>query len=167
MKKLLILGGSSVRNREFVEWFYNVAVWHAYLPTAFSYDHRESGENELDREREIQKLHTLDLKWFDAVVAKSMGTGLIAQLLQGWLFSKSVRVLFLWVPLRVAQELKFSEYYDNLKGIAIIQNEFDPTGSYQMISDYFLSHESIIVKCIEGDISHSYDDFESYLSIIV
>lgn len=165
MKKLLILGGSSVRNKEFVEWLYNVAVWQAYLPTAFSYDHRESGENELDREREIQKLHTLDLKWFDVVVAKSMGTGLIAQLYWEWLFSKSIKVVFLWVPLRVAQELKFDEYYNNLKNITIIQNEFDPTGSYQIISDYFLWHENMFIKCVDWNMSHSYEDYDYYLSL--
>jgi len=40
-----------------------------------------SNESELDRDVEIDKLKKLDLRKYDIIIAKSMGTGLIAQLL--------------------------------------------------------------------------------------
>jgi len=67
----------------------------------------------------------------------------------------------------VAQELEFVNNYNNLKKAIFIQNEFDPTGSYQMCSDYFLLFKDVEVKCVIGNVSHSYEDLEQYLSLIV
>lgn len=167
MTYILILGWASARNKDFVAWLVECAEFQWYLPTGYMYDHRMSNESELDRDVEIDKLKKLDLRKYDVIIAKSMGTGLIAQLLGEWCFRDDVKVIFLWVPLRVAQELEFVNNYNNLKKAIIIQNEFDPTGSYQMCSDYFLSLKDVEVKCVIGNVSHSYEDFEQYLSLIV
>lgn len=166
MKTILILGWASVRNKEFVIWYVEYAEIQWYSPTWIYYDHRDSGESELDREKEIDNLKMLNLSSYDYIIAKSMWTGLIAQLLWEWLLSDSVKLVFLWVPLRVANELEFMDNYNNLKYTTIIQNEFDPTGSYEMVSDYFLSHKDVEVVCVEGNSSHNYDDYTLYLSCI-
>lgn len=166
MTNILILGWASVRNKDFVAWLteYTEAQW--YSLTWFYYDHRKNNESELDRDLEINKLKKLDLKKYDVIIAKSMWSGLIAELLGEWCFRDDVKVIFLWVPLRVAQELEFVNNYNNLKKAIIIQNEFDPTGSYQMCSDYFLSFKDVEVKCVIGNVSHSYEEYEEYLSLI-
>lgn len=166
MKNILILGGSSVRNKDHVDHLVHYVQWWWYSPTRFYYDHRNSGESELDREKEIDNLKMLDLSSYDCIIAKSMWTGLIAQLLWEWLLSDSVKLVFLWVPLRVANELEFVDNYNNLKCTTIIQNEFDPTGSYEMVSDYFMFYKGVEVVCVKGNSSHNYDEYEYYLSLI-
>ncbi len=77
--------------------------------------------------------------------------------------------------MRVAKELDFDRYYDNLafgpaglKGdITIFQNEWDPTGSWQMISDYFLSSKNIKVICVKGNETHNYEDFDLYTQLLL
>lgn len=167
MKKLLILGWASARNQEYVRQLSEYAVWQGFTSYAFEYDHWSTWETQLDRECEIEKLKALSLKDVDLVIAKSMGTGLVAQLLNDRLDSENVKVLFLWVPLRVSKELWFEVYYKTIQNLTIVQNEFDPTGSYQMISDYFSSHHKVDVVCVKEKTSHDYWDFEDYLSLLL
>jgi hypothetical protein len=55
-----------------------------------------------------------------------------------------------------------------LKGdITIFQNEWDPTGSWQMISDYFLSSKNIKVICVKGNETHNYEDFDLYTQLLL
>lgn len=168
MRQLLILGGQSAKNHQFV---LDLAVYFEkqwLFVTPFIYDHRTSGENEIDWELEIEKLRQLPLASFDMVIAKSIGTGLLAQVYQEWLLSSDVKIVLLWLPLRVARELDFDRYYDNLNGnIAIVQNEYDPTGSYQMLSGYFLSSERVKVVCVNGNETHNYEDFDFYVQLLV
>jgi len=168
MKKILILGWQSKMNHDFVLQAAELFEKNDMKVMPFVYSHWLSNENELDRELEMYKLKKLDLHEFDMVFAKSMWSWLAAQLLQEWLFNNDVRVLILWLPLRVAKELEFDKYYNNLKwDITIIQNEFDLTGSWQMLSDYFESYQSIKIVNVSWNDTHSYEDFDLYIQLLV
>lgn len=172
MKKLLILGWESVRNQQFVEDGVHFFNQHGFEVTGVFYDHRSDGTTGLDWEIESSKLQQLHLDEYDIVIAKSMGSGLTSQLIQEWMFHNDTKVLLLGVPLKVAMELWFIQYYNEIwnnliQNITIIQNEFDPTGSYQMVSDYFSSNPKVHVECIKDNETHVYVDYDLYFQTIV
>jgi len=171
MKKLVVLSGNSVKNRDWGE-----AVVERFRPLfdeAYMqyYDHWESGEEVIDFEREAEKLKAEvekgdeDTEYY--VFAKSFGSVLtLLSTSKGYISPK--RCVFFGMPLNLVEEQNiFGSDWTPLRNFVVpsiaFQNIDDPVASYTFLKEKFTEFNISDIQVIrkEGD-NHAYTELEEY-----
>jgi len=163
MKQLLILGGGSSRNIEwgesckeqFGELFHEVHFMH--------YDSWESGEENIDFRRELEKLKDLASEMSEGelyIFAKSIGTILTLKAVVGDIINP-VKCVFFGMPFSV-YEGDLSELSGfNVPSIAF-HNMQDPLAIYSDTKRELETHFSIITLISKEGDTHKYNNFEDF-----
>jgi predicted alpha/beta-hydrolase family hydrolase len=163
---LILLPGKSARNQE---WLLDVeaALELSFDKTArVSYSHwtREEADPAIDLELEAQKLGKVaDSMEPYAIFAKSAGTMVTAKAISEGLI-KPKWCLFAGLPIFMISEYKLpaDQWIANMDMPAtLVQNERDPYGNYDKVSQYVHQLNSHIrLVSVEGRVTHSYEDYD-------
>jgi len=166
MKKLLVLSGNSVHNREWGETcaeFFRSDFDRVYF---LHYDHWTSGEPLINFATELDKINEIVVgsgeqnDWY--IFAKSIGTVLtMTAVLQ--VIIRPEKCVFFGMPLGLSAYDDWSFLSEFSRPTIAFHNTKDPTAPYdetiKKLSE--LAPTTIVLKTREGD-THDYLDFASY-----
>ena len=159
---LLILGGNSQRNKE---WVYKVNSFVGDLfedTLVHEYRHWQNGEEMIDFDAELKITADEAQALSDyGVFAKSVGSLLTITLIDSNEL-KPVFCVFAGVALKLAKEsdIDIEHLVKSLKcPVVIIQNDKDPVGTFAEVSAIASGLDNVQVVETVGD-DHSYDDLE-------
>lgn len=168
MKKLLVLSGNHVRNRDWGEQcveFFRGDFDMVFYP---QYDHWDVEGGRIDIEVELQKVKETVAGtgesdgWY--VFAKSIGSVLALLAIQHGIITPE-RCVFFGMPLKIA-EAEVTKDWSYLSGLVLpvlaFHNDQDPIAAYEFTAD--IVHKlapMITLRTLPGD-THDYRDFASY-----
>lgn len=158
-----MLSGNSLSNRTWIKKVREVVADLFEEIKILDYDHWSSGRELIDFDLERKTLPDLVEEWGDYLVfAKSVGTLLtLAGTADGALQPKAA--LFCGFPKTFSERVGFAgmdaAWSKVNYRIMILQNEFDPAGNYEEVSNYVRgTGKDIEVVKIQGD-THDYKDY--------
>lgn len=173
MKKLLVLGGGSVRNRE-----WGVACSEFFkdsfdLTCFVHYDHWETGGKNINFDIEIEKIAETvhgagtEGEWY--VFAKSIGSILTLKAVEAGAI-EPVQCVFFGMPLEIVSDTVMKDGWSLLSAFDIdslaFHNDNDSTANYVYTQEKLATYApDIALKTLSGD-THDYLDFESYKDTI-
>ena len=173
MKKLLVLGGGSPRNRAWGEaciQYFKDRFDSAYF---MQYDHWVSGEPNLNFQTELNKYEEVvrnsneQDEWF--VYAKSVGSILTLKAVAAGLFTPS-HCVFFGMPFSVFNDTVVKDEFLIIESFSVptlaFHNDNDPTALYELtkkIIDEVMP--TVTLKTLQGD-THDYLDFSQYVEDI-
>tara|TARA_B100001989_G_C24528031_1_gene459849 strand:+ start:1249 stop:1779 length:531 start_codon:yes stop_codon:yes gene_type:complete len=167
MKKLLVLPGNSLRNKEwgegcalaYVDLFDEVVMQY--------YDHWDNEENFISLDKELEKIkrtigNSEDDTWH--VFAKSIGSLVTLKAVHDGIVTPKQTVFF-GMPLDFAEEF-YAGDWDPLSDYKVrtlaFHNDSDPTANYEFTKDKLeILAPSIELFTLRGD-NHDYLDFSDY-----
>jgi hypothetical protein len=168
MKKLLVLAGNSVKNREWGEAcaeFFRADFDMVFYP---HYDHWSTGGQVINLEVELQKVKETVQgagepdDWY--IFAKSIGSVLALLAVEQGIISPE-RCVFFGMPLKIA-EAEVTKDWSYLSEFFVptvaFHNDNDPTADYAFTAQKI--HElapTITLRALHGD-THDYSDFTTY-----
>ena len=175
MRKLIVFGGNSERNKawgeavveRFGDWFDEVYFQH--------YDHWTNGEEVIDFDRKVAKLGEVISKGEPGVeyfiLAKSYGSILSMRSVVDGVVSPA-KCVFFGIPLNMVEEHNvWQGSWDNLGAFSVptiaFHNADDPVASYSFLTTKLeeVGQNSIKVIKKDGD-NHSYSELDQYESEI-
>ena len=172
MKNLLVLGGLSERNRDWVDTC--VSTYGDLFDQVFFtyYDHWETDASEIDFDREIQKVEDIlaaapDGEWY--ICAKSIGTILSFKLVQQGVIAPK-KCIFFGMPFSVIGESVFQNDFSVLETYSVptlaVHIVDDPVALLSTVHEVVTNHlPTVTVTEIPGD-THAYRDFPDYKDMI-
>lgn len=172
MKKLIVLSGNSLRNKEWGEQC--VEAYKDLFDEAemLYYNHWESGAEFIDIPAEIEKLNVIVTKTPEAelyVIAKSIGTIVTLVAKQQGVINP-VKAVFFGMPLDYATEEVFNGDFSPVTEFSTLvlayHNDNDPKASFSFTQQQlreFAPYASLTT--LHGD-NHDYLDFADYRSDI-
>ncbi len=159
----LLLSGNSLRNKDWIHQLdsqvaplFGKTLVHEYL-------HWQTGQPLIDLDAELKLLEpNLPELGEYVIIAKSAGSVLALKGINQRLLSPA-KCFFMGLPLAYINEqiLPAGQWLAACQmPVMIIQNSFDPVGSYQAAKDYLLESAASQCQLIEvaGD-SHDYEDY--------
>lgn len=158
---LLLLAGNSNRNRAWIHGTEQGLASSFKQTFVQDYEHWQSGEDIIDLDLELNKASSLipnDEQYL--IFAKSAGSIIAIQgISEGRLTPKAC--LFVGLPLRFIEKL-YLPVNEWLRGIhipiIIMQNDNDPVGSFDEVSNYLRGLSENITILISSGETHDYDD---------
>jgi hypothetical protein len=173
MKKLLVLGGGSVRNREWgvacSEFFKD-----SFDVTCFvHYDHWETGEKNINFDIEVEKIAetvngaATEGEWY--VFAKSIGSILTLKAVDAGAINPA-QCVFFGMPLEIVADSVMKDGWSLLSTFDIdslaFHNDNDPTANCLYTQEKLAAFApDITLNILSGD-THDYLHFESYKDTI-
>ena len=159
---ILILGGNSPRHQQWVRDMAAALAPHYDEVRALDYRHWQTGETLADIDHEITAAGELVHDWDDyVVVAKSVGT-VIATLAHARGALHASRYLLLGIPYDgiAGQTPEFDSALQTLTSLAVVQNQFDPYGSADMVRQRLdaLGLASLELVEVPAVTTHDYTD---------
>ena len=161
---LLLLPGNSKRNKEWIHSVEEVLKSSFNKTTVHHYNHWENDNDSVDFELEFTKLiqETVDYAPY-SIFAKSLGSLLTLRgCAEGMITPHACMFAGLPLALITSEYIIAQEWLRNIKTpTLIIQNDTDPLGSYEEVSQFVskLGNNNIKVVKLPGD-THSYDDMK-------
>ena len=170
MKKLIILPGNSIRNRE---WLYDAGDYYAgkqwfseiYL---HEYLHWQTGEEQIDMEGELLRLEaaiSADSPHEYVLFGKSVGSLLGLLAVDKGIF-KPTHSVFFGMPLDMAKEQVFKDDWSALRNFSVpslaFHNDADPVANHDAAKQLLKQHASTIEFITTPGDDHRYADFEGY-----
>ncbi len=159
---LLLLSGASVRNKKWIEEVEDSCKSHFDKTYVQNYQHWENQEIDFSLEIELNELQKLELTHEAYVIfAKSAGSILACSAIsQGILHPE--RCIFAGFPLEMVKNfnLPADTWLSSIKNpITVLQNEFDPLGSYTEVASYITNVKNTNIKiCKLPGNTHDYKD---------
>lgn len=172
MKKLLVLSGNNVKNREWGEQcaeFFRADFDMVFYP---HYDHWNTGEKNIDIEVELQKIKETVQgtgehdDWY--IFAKSIGSVLALMAVEQGMLSPE-RCVFFGMPLAIA-ERDAAKDWSYLRDFSVpafaFHNDHDPIADQSFTAEKLAEFApTITLRTLKGD-THDYGDFVDYAAEI-
>ncbi len=167
MKYLLVLGGNSVRNRQWGEAC--VDCFRSEFDSVFfpHYDHWSSGAAHIDLEVEMRKVNETVTGagqggWY--IFAKSIGSVLALRAIERGIISPA-KCVFFGMPLNI-MAAKYGENWSYLSSFKVpalaFHNDQDPTADYRFTAEKLREFSpNTVLQTDRGD-THDYLDFAAY-----
>lgn len=161
--KLVLLGGNSVHNKEWIEAVRDKLSSLFEESVIMYYEHWKSEGKKIDIEKEIDKLSGL-VHDNSVVFAKSAGIGItLRAILDGRI--NPLKCIFVGIPLSW-EEIngnELSPYFKNYRTPTLfIQAEKDPYASFSEVKKFLNKNKAINCKMIEmSGSSHDYLDIDA------
>lgn len=167
----ILLSGNSLKNRD---WIYDARQRLAELfddTYIHDYNHWVTKEPWIDIKYELKALENHRVAEPYCIFAKSIGTVLAIQAIEQKIIQPKF-ALFNGIPLNYIND-NYEEFGDLLSKsdvpITIVQNDLDPVGSYEQVSDFISRHchENPLVTLEAGDgNTHDYLDYDLMKKLI-
>ena len=164
---VLLLPGNSPRHKEWVERLKIALDPHFDSVKSQQYRHWETGDNwaDIDYEINVAKDAVNDLSPY-ILIGKSIGTAIVSKgIVKGLLHPE--KIILLGVPINggVSKD-DLQNWFEQIKlPIVIVQNTFDPYGSFAEVKSLFEKISSITFVELPGS-THDYDDFDEIARLI-
>ena len=157
----LILGGQSPRHQVWVRQVAESLQPYFQVVTFLDYRHWQD-DSEPDVAYEMEQASKLAATLGEyVIVAKSLGTVITTRAVEKQMLNPA-QCVFLGFPLEVVNKTyqDIAAKLASLPATTVVQNTYDPTGSFELVEAYVKMHGNRRVNCLEtpGD-THNYIDF--------
>lgn len=165
---ILLLGGNHPNHKAWLRQCAAALEQAGHTVALHDYDHWRTGAPDTDIELELERLRATTRRLTDyTIMAKSVGTVIAARgVAQGIL--RPTQCLFLGVPLDgvAGQTPGFAAELGMLPSVTIVQNQFDPFGSAEVIKAFTAQMPNIRLLSVPDVATHDYHDFGFYASLL-
>lgn len=153
---ILLLAGNSEKNQE---WIHGIALNVSDLfdnTKSHQYAHWSTSEESMDIEYESQRVSSELQQWKRAeyvVFAKSAGCIVALKAIMA-IGQHPAGCVFTGLPMRMIEKVQYpvrSWLQSASFPITIIQNEHDPLGSFEEVSDYIQKHNNPLIHILKSD----------------
>ncbi len=169
MKKLIVLPGNSIRNKEWGEGV--ISHYQKWFPETYMqyYDHWQSGGRLVNFEKELSRLGDVVSDSSSSssfvIVAKSLGS-ILTLVAVGKGIVKPEKCIFFGMPLEMAADGVLKNNWELLEEFEVptlaFHNDADPTANFEFTKNTLKEHAPNINLIKRSGDNHNYDEFDEF-----